>query len=237
METPKITINVADGVQEVRWMQGVAENPKPPKVINIVGNIKAPAEFYTKKKESIKALNSHVLYSYSQRQIQLVLNEEDHYSGTVTGKTDLNPDLVEFGINGAKMYKIDSLKKFLKMNRVHFTKQAENFEIVAALEKFNAKVETTIESETSNKGDKKNLLEVTVKSNMAMGFSLSMPVFVGGEKITFPIEICFGVENNIVNVWLESPELQAMITEQTVQLIDGCIEVFVTDGFAVIEQK
>jgi hypothetical protein len=218
-------------------MQGVAENPKPPKVISISGNIKAPSEFYTKKKESIKALNSHVLYSYSQRQIQLVLNEEDHYSGTVTGKTDLNPDLVEFGINGAKMYKIDSLKKFLKMNRVHFTKQAENFEIVAALEKFNAKVETTIESETSNRGDKKNLLEVTVKSNMAMCFSLSMPVFVGSNKTTFPVEICFGVENNIVNVWLESPELQAMIAEQTVQLIDGCIEVFVTDGFAVIEQK
>lgn len=231
----KIEVNVNGNATELIIREGAAVPIREPEIINVTGTIGAPAEWYTKRKSQIDVSKSHVIYSLEKMEIVLVVDEESHFAATITGKTKFNPELEKFGINAGKTYTVNELKNFIKLNRYFFADQDENLKIVTNLEKFRAKVQTQIEQHGTNRGDKKNLLEVSVDTNMDLKFDLNMPIFLGEPKMRFQVEICFDIKDANVIVWLESAELQNLFLSNRDALIQKNIAVFKENFFVVIE--
>lgn len=236
MENKKIEINLSEAQKELVIREGDALTLQPPKIININGTIQAPQEWLMKRKSTIDPKNSHVVFSYNEMFIKFVVNESDHYATTITGKTNINPDLAKFGINsGSKTWTKNELKQFLKMNRAFFNEIDSNLKIVSNLEKFSASVQTQIDDHKDDRGNKKQNLEVKVDANLDLNFVLNMPIFTGQPDSKFQVEICFDVRESAVTIWLESPELQETIVKQRAILIEQNIEDFKSE-FVVIEQ-
>lgn len=232
----KIEIKVEGSTKELIIREGQAEIIKEPRIVNIDGTIQGPAEFYTKRKGEIEPKNCHVLFSYEKLFIKLVLDETNHYSGTITGKAITNPDLAKFGINsGSKIWTKNELKQFLKMNRAFFKDVDSNLKIVTNLEKFSATIQAQIDDHKDDRGNAKKSAEVKIDTNLDLNFVLCMPIFIGQPNSTFLVEICFDVRDNGITIWLESPELQETIIKQRELLINKNIEVFKSE-FVVIEQ-
>lgn len=236
MSKEKIEINVAEGVKELIIREGEALPLKEPTQVKIAGTITAPAEFLSKRTEEVvKPKQSNVVFSYEGMYIVLTVNESDGIPTIITGKLQPNPELKKFGINEGKKFTIKDLKQFLKMNRYFFSDQDENIKIIGNLEKFRASVNSQIEQESSNQGNKKQHYEVKVDSNLDLNFTLNMPVFVGQPNSKFQVEICFDVRDQSIEIWLESAELQQIILSGRQVIIDKALESF-KEKFVVIEQ-
>ncbi len=232
----KIEVNLTETQKELVIREGSALKLQEPKIVEINGTIEAPQEWLRKRKDKIDCKNSHVIFSYIGMFIKFVVNESDHYATTITGKTNINPDLLKFGINSdAKKWTKNDLKQFLKMNRAYFSDIDSNMKIVTNLEKFSASVQTQIDDHKDDRGNAKKSLEVKVDSNLDLNFSLSMPIFTGQPDSKFLVEICFDVRENAISIWLESAELQEAIITQRAILIEKNIEDFKAE-FVVIEQ-
>ncbi len=231
-----VEIKLSENQKELVLREGQALKLQEPRVVNIDGTIESPQEWLKKRKDTIDAKKSHVIFSYVGMFIKFIVNESDHYATTITGKTNLNPDLVKFGINSdAKKWTKNELKQFLKMNRAFFTDVDSNMKIVTNLEKFSASVQTQIDDHKDDRGNAKKSLDVKVDSNLDLNFSLNMPIFTGQPNSKFQVEICFDVRENAITIWLESAELQESIITQRAILIEKNIADFKED-FVVIEQ-
>lgn len=231
----KIEVKVDGNVKELIIREGEAEKIQLPKVVNITGTIAAPAEYLTKRKSELKPKQCHVLFSYIGMYIKFIVNEENHYSATITGQTQLNPDLKKFGINDNKLFTVKELKQFLKFNRVFFAEADANLKMITNLERFSASVQTQIDNHSNDRGDKKQSLEVKIDSNLDLNFVLSMPIFIGEAPEKFQVEVCCDFKDGQTSIWLESPGLQALIVNGRQTLIDKNVEPFKSE-FVVIEQ-
>lgn len=232
MET-KITVE--NGIKELVIRQGDAEKIQLPKIINITGTIASPAEYLLKRKSELVAKNCHVIFSYIKMYIKLIVDESNHYSATITGQTELNPDLKKFGINETRLFTIKELKQFLKFNRIFFAEIDANMKMITNLERFSASVQTQIDAHSNDRGDKKQSLEVKIDSNLDLNFVLNMPIFTGESASKFQVEVCCDIRDGATSIWLESPELQSLIITGREALIKKNIEPFKSE-FVVIEQ-
>ena len=97
----QINVNVEDGVKELVIRHGQAPEPVDikPRALNIIGNIKAPANFWLERKQLYNKDLCHVEYSLSKQYLRLVLNETSPYQGVVMGHLQLNPDIASLRIN------------------------------------------------------------------------------------------------------------------------------------------
>jgi hypothetical protein len=237
METQKIELNLTEGQKELVIREGQAEIIREPKIVNLSGTIETPKEYLAKRKVSgqFEAKNCHVIFSYQKLFITFIVNESNHFSSTITGKAEVNPELLKFGINHSKIWTKNELKQFLKMNRAFFKDIDSAMKIITNLEKFSASVQTQIDDHKDDRGNKNQHLQVKVDANIDLNFVLSMPIFIGQANTTFQVEICFDVRDNAISIWLESPELQEAMISQRQKLIDDNIDCF-KEEFVVIEQ-
>lgn len=232
MET-KLTVE--NGIKELVVREGQALKVQEPLKVDIKGTIGAPAEFLHKRKKELTAKNCHVLFSYIGMYVKLIVNETDYYATTITGQTQLNPDLKKFGINENKLFTVKELKQFLKFNRIFFAEIDANLKMITNLERFSASIQTQIDSHANDRGDKKQSLEVKIDSNLDLNFVLNMGIFIGEPSSKFNVEVCCDIRDGATSIWLESPELQSLIVSGRESLINKNIEPFKSD-FVVIEQ-
>lgn len=231
----KIEVKVEQGTTELVIREAAALTLREPKIVNIIGTIGAPAEYLTKRKTLIDPKKCNVVFSYIGLYIKLTVNESDYYATCIEGKATLNPDLTKFGINTGKLYTIKELKQFLKMNRVFFKEVDSNLKMVTNLERFSASVQTQIDNHSTDRGDKKQNLEVKIDSNLDLNFVLELPIFIGENPVSFQVEVCCDIRDGATSIWLESPELQILIINGREAMITANIEDFKAD-FVVIEQ-
>ncbi len=219
---------------EIIVREGQAIPHYEPKIINISGTIEAPGNFIEKRRGLHDKDGVNVTFNRSEMRITLTLDEREHFSTTITGKMQTNPDLDNYGINKEKYYTIADLQKFLRMRRSHFTDRDKNAIIVTNLSKFKASISTELEQMKSNRGEEKQLKETKISTDLAMDFDLELPIFKGGQKKKFKVEICFEVRDAAVTVWLESPELQEIMDSDRDNIMDSELKKF--SDFVVIEQ-
>jgi hypothetical protein len=231
----KIEVKVEGNTKELVIREGAAEIIQCPKTVNITGVIGSPAEYLKKRKSELKPKQCHVLYSYIGMYIKLIVNEENYYSATITGQTQLNPELKKFGINENKLFTVKELKQFLKFNRSFFAEIDCNLKMITNLERFSASVQTQINSHANDRGDKKQSLEVKIDSNLDLNFVLNMPIFIGEAASKFNVEVCCDIRDGATSIWLEPPELQSLIIAGREALINKNIAPFL-EAFVVIEQ-
>lgn len=229
----KINLHVEKGIAEVIFREGQALAPVAPEKVNITGTICAPADYHKVRTDQVDVMKAVVLYSYDGMFIKLDLDPKDPYADKVTGKLEPNPIIAAFGINTQKKYVVSDLISFLKMNRSYFKDKETCLSMVANLQRFKANVQVQLEKNDDNRGNKKNLVETTVTTDIPMNFTLKFPLFKGGDDFSFQVDICFEARDAGLTLWLESVELAEFIQETRRKLIDDQVAEF--PGFVVIQ--
>lgn len=230
-----IEIKVEAGIKELVIRHGDAEKLHEPKKVILAGTIDAPAEFFRKRPDQVKKEQCHVLFSFRDKKIVLVLDEKDPHGGSVTGRLISNPELDLFKINSKSSLTIQDLKELFKTGRGFFASADENQKAITNLEKFRLSANVVIEKDNDNRGNVRDLVEATVKTSLDLSFKLNMPIFIGQPAKTFLVEILFDVRDKGVTVWLDSPELRSLIIEDREKIIGAALEPFKKD-FVVIEE-
>lgn len=208
-----------EGTKEVIFRTGDAPKVENPKNKEYTGQITAPYD-YTKQKE-IDWPGALLTVNISVGQLVFYSSVHNPFGvTTVVGTLRESKIITKFGVNAEKKYGSKELAKAIKMNLFYFADQAEAKKVIIALNKFEAKVSTTIEDHKDVRGNMKNLLEKAVDTNIPSQIIFKAPILEGQPAIEFAVEICAESTSNSVEFYLESPDL-LMILEQEKERIIG----------------
>lgn len=246
MQNEKLQINLAAGMERgeiiLREVQGVNELPvKPPVKIKIEGTIGSVREFLKQRigTTQIEETRCHIIFDRDKISIQLIYNEHDEYlRGEVSGKLELNPKFVEFGINSGKVWTPSELGIFLKMNKSFFLDKGENMKLVSELMNFTATVNNKIEKSIKESGDRTDNFSQIANSNLPKAFTVSIPIFKGCSAETIEIETFSQISGRDVAFVLLSPGANQVLEEIRDKVIDEQLSKIreIAPNIAIIEQ-
>lgn len=200
-----------------------------PNKVHLTGTIKAPSEFYKKRKDLHNPAKCHVLYDKNKQTITLIVDEQYKESNyQVTGKIELNPDLDQFKINkgAGAAFTIKGLMEVIKFTRMFFADMEAQAAIVMSLQNFKAKIEHAIEDTTNNRGNETQSKITKLENDLMESFVLIMPVFKGGDNVKFKVEILCQVRDREVAVWLQSTELKEVMMTSIDSIMNKELETF-----------
>lgn len=218
-----IKINVDGNSQILTVLEGKVLDPKEPVKVNISGLIDAPSKWYLKRKESDNiGTNTHVIVDRENLTIKMVIDENNHYMDTITGRLMQNPDLAAFGINTGKEWTTSDLSKFIKMNRTCFESRDVANDLVKLLNEFKAKINKEVEKNKEANGNYSDVKKQIVNSNIPANFKLCMPVFKGANSVIFEVETYVNPET--LTFQLISPDAVDIIKENRDAIFDVEIE-------------
>ena len=228
-----IKITVEKGIQKLVIRKDEAKIIHEVTPVRIDGLIDAPSRFFEKRKETFCELETHIIIDRNKMSIELIEDELNHFKTIVTGKLQLNPDFVAFGINERVTRSLEDLSSFLKMNRYWFTDKDLNAKLVSGLRSFKGKVSTAIESSSDDKANRRLLIDKVVKSDIPENFTIEIPVFAGQKTNKLEVEICIDERDAQFVCWLESPEAYEIILETRDRIMDKEIKKF--GDYTIIE--
>lgn len=189
-------------------LKGEALEQKPPKAINIVGVLEAPAQFL--KGKTIDPLKTHLKIFNAEGELELVVNDEDPYSThTIKGKLSKDSVLQMFRINTDTRWTIAEFLKFIKTMRFYFADRAAHAKLIDSIQKWSVKIERVIVEHNDNKGNSNFQLETKVQAvdGLVSKFDLNIPIFQGYPKAKFTVEIGLDPKNTAVQLYLISDDL------------------------------
>lgn len=231
MDKEKVNIVFADGQKsaEVIWREGEAPkvlDKKAPIPMNIYGVLNAPLEFLTKRINTGQfEEDCHILVNREKISITLHINESDPYKrGQITGTLQIHPKFEEFGVNQNKVWTPIELGIFFKMNRTFFADKQTNMKIVSELMNFKATVESKIERSVSENGNRTDNFAQIVNSNLPSIFTISIPLFKGGNYEQIEVETFAKIDGRDVHFMLISPGAQSTLEELRDKAIDEQLE-------------
>lgn len=195
-----------DGVIIIREGEALPLREDIPIVIE--GDITAPATWVITKE--FDPFTSHVLVDIKNTTIILHVDEHSYFKATISGKIKENSELSEFNINNNKRYSQQELSQLLKFKKMFFPDKDRHLKILEQLSSLKGTVIQNFENANDNKGNKKFLLEKTLKEQFDFGFSLSIPIFENTEPSSFQVEVNYDITDGDVRFWLESVELKEM---------------------------
>lgn len=223
-------VNVNAKGDQITLLQGQAPKPVENQPYKFSGNIRAPftflESFESRMMHEVKLPEGDAFYTKSDfldfmgdpcvcevvsrdTEVSVAfligIGKDDQW--TVQGTLLPNPVLEELGINRNKEYQPRELSDLLKRNRVLFDDFEKNAELVAGLREVKARVERDLEEASDKRGNKRSLDDKKVETGLPQNFVLNCPIFKGGEKRKFLVEVCVDVRSTGVSIWLESVEL------------------------------
>jgi hypothetical protein len=221
---------------EIIVREGKALEIFPPRKVELSGNIFAPGEMVTKRPDEAKdlALRTNVVVDYDNLTITLVQSETNHLARIVTGKLSFFPEFLEFGINRAKNFTVQSLYKMLRLKRAYFLNRDEHATILDQLKKFEAKTEVEFRSTNDFKGSTALQKIQSCKTNLSYNFLLNIPIYKGIDASTFPVEIEFEPTDGSIICWLISEDLAELEIKLRDEIMNGELDKF--KDFVVIQK-
>lgn len=191
-----LNISVENGVKTVQILTGNALEQQEPKIINLNGVLDSPLKWLEKRVSEIDQKKCHIVVDRDKMTISLIIDESDHYSTTITGKMELHPVFVKFGINAGKYRTTFEMAELIKMNRSYFENRQYAMELVTLLRQFKAKIDKQVEADVNpNKGDRRVLIAQKVDSNLPPAFNIIVPIFKGTEKMEIECETYFNPDD------------------------------------------
>lgn len=232
----KINITPDPSIKELVIRHGDAQPIILPLQLSASGTIGAPAAFFAVRTATeILKEKAIVLYSYEELFIKLSVDPTDKFAAVINGKLVKNPALQPFGINENHTFSTEELISLLKLNRLYFADREACMSIVTNLKKLKVSAQTEIEKTDDSRGNKKNLAEVKVTTEIPLDFTLKLPLFKGGKDVKFKVEVCFDLRDAALEFWLESVELAELLLGNRKELIDAELAKF--DGYVKIEAQ
>jgi hypothetical protein len=169
--------------------EGKALELKEPKIIAIIGVLNSPLLWLEKRIKFIVEPKAHILVNRERMTIELKMDEESHYSATVTGGLEIHPIFRKFGINTGAYITHFEMADLFKMNRSYFENTDVAMKLVSELRNFRATVEKKIEQTDDKRGNRTDLLAQTVASNLPAAFNLNIPIFKGMDRYVLEVEV------------------------------------------------
>lgn len=208
-----VEVKVETSEKEIIVREGAAANVYDPETVSVSGTIHAPADFAEKRKSKIEPLKTNVVADYTKKTIVLTVNEDSKFKTTITGTLDDFPELKDMSINGKKTFSHRELLDLIKFKGSYFKNKEQHVKLLTDLKNFDAKVNQEFQNANDFKGAQATKRIVDIKTNIGLEFILAIPVFTGGEVISFMVDICVDINNGGVIFWLESVELHDLQTK------------------------
>lgn len=240
MDNKKININGAPGQYEITILEGKTSKPLERKAHFATGAITAPYDFFSMKHKHESLSCFLCSYSLEKMSIEFIEDHEEEASGaTIEGILLISPTLVRLGLlnNGsAKPMSGKDLASLLKFNRSLFRDKTECMQLVSTLRDFQAKVNTSLQDSDDQQGNKTLMFAQNVSHNLKLTFTLETRIFTHEtEKRAFEVEVMFDIRDRAVSFWLESIELNEIITETSETIIKNEVAKFIKDGVTTIQ--
>lgn len=201
--------------------EGKASEIKPPERIVLSGDIRTVRFFVDKRKgiseftDSLQEIDPDravVTVDKEKLSILLEIDPENFYGTEVTGKLEMEPELLKFGIETGRKFSQQELIKLLKYGKRWFADPAAHEALLLAYMKLDVRVSADLKNDAPDgRGNRSNSFEKKVTSNIPEDFILLIPIFKGQEPKRFRVEICLDSTDGSTKFWLESVELAELI--------------------------
>lgn len=236
MKTVNINTENPNPHQFLTVYEGTAPVVRDPKIIDITGNIDSPFNWLEKKVEEITEIQCHIIVAREDLRIELRMNDKEYHGDTVTGKAEYHPAFKKFAINTQEYRTTHEMASIFKMNRSYFENKSTAMALVSELQNFRAKVSTEIEKLDDKRGNKRDLQDQVVNSNIPSGFNLHIPIFKGEAKRTFEVEIFIKADD--LTCCLISPQANDMVEDFRDEIIDRELDRIkeLCPGIAILEK-
>lgn len=234
-----INVRVEKGVGKLTIRHGQALPLPEPKKILVEGTIDAPSLYFLQRQKNGLVDIKRCLVTFSAGKKAPTVTYEadptDAYAATVIGKVSRDEELTAFDINGEKKFSLSAIIDFLRIRRHLFVNPEAHTALLGALKDLRTKSTTNIESKRDERGNAKALIDVQTESNVPLDFTLSIPLFVGGLKKTFKVEIGMEVRSMETSYWFYSDELPALLQASVDEMLKDALLPFRQAGCAVLE--
>ena len=170
----------------------------------ISGILDSPARWLEKRKVNHHALSAHVIVDREKMTISLTTEERNHFNNSIKGSLEFHPAFLKFGINDGQYISPAKMADKIKMNRSFFANKSEAMALVSTLKNFKAKIDSEIEKSNDNRGNRVELLQQKVTSNMPDSFKMILPLFKGEKAKEFEVEVYINASD--LECTLISPE-------------------------------
>jgi len=204
---------------------GSAEKIAEQNGYSLSGDLDAPLDYFLKRRgqfdDSIAfvAVNVHA----GHYALHLYPDYKD-LAIEVTGSIRMDIYLQSFGINEDLKFTSKQLANKIKMNRRLFSSRDEAMNLVSKLMAFRAKVTKIIDDHDDQKGNRKFALETQLEKDVPDAFTLQCPLFSGGDKYTFSVDLCADVTASGVMFYMESVELAELLIEEKERMINERVD-------------
>lgn len=221
--------------QPLEIRTGAAVELHEPEKVNIDGVIDAPYKWLEKKVDDTVQHNAHILVNREEMFITLITEESSYYKNRITGHLDTSAEFKEFGINSGKYVNGVQMSDFIRMHRSYFDSRDTAMKLVTQLRNFKATVNKDLEESQDTRGNKSVALRQAVESNLPPAFGITIPLFRGGKKVTFSVEV--DIDPDTLEMTLNSPDAQDMIDASRDKIMDKVIEDIsnIAPNIAIIE--
>jgi hypothetical protein len=176
----------------------------------------------------------NVVADYAKRTIKLRWDERDKFATEVTGTLRLNPALEALTINAKKTYNHRELLNLIKFQGAYFADRKDHDDLIKSLKAFEAIIGIEFKDADDYKGTAGQSKLTKITHDIPLEMKLTMPIFGGGDKETFKVDVCVGLVSGSVDFWLESTVLDEMIIVQTEKIFEEELKRF--DGIVIVKQ-
>lgn len=219
---------------ELTVREGKALELKPPEKIKLSGDIKTVRSFVEKRKgiseftDSLQEIDPDravVTVDKDNLSIEIDLDPENFYSTVITGRLELNPELLKFGIDTGKKYTQTELIKLLRRSKRWFSDSATHESLLKAYMALDVKVTTDLKNDApDNRGNRYNSFEKKITANIPEDFILNVPIFKGQDYKKFRVEIILDSTDGSTKFWFESVELEELISIESEAILNKELE-------------
>lgn len=209
MTPEEVKLNIQEpGTYIIKFGSKTQDREESP--VTIVGNIDVVSTFIEARIAEVMKKPSFIKIEESEGRIMLVVDEKSYFKTTVTGKLELHPDFVKWGINTEKQYSSSDLAQMIKMNRYMLPSTAQAMELVTVFQNLKAKVQKEIELSDDKRGNRTNLQsQVVLNMSIPTSFTIKTPLFKGFPEVQIEVEIAINADT--LSIQLVSPAANDII--------------------------
>lgn len=223
---------------------------KAPEPLNISGTIETPLEFLKKRLHTIDVTNAHVEVCRDTSEISLVINESNYHpslssedldlyhdkdilldkflpTSRIVGTIRYSKEFADLGINSdVQRWSPVKLAQYFRLNRHLFDDKQVSMALVSQLKNIKATISGKYQKEKETHGtiSQTEFYELNIQHELPGSFILNIPIFKGGEKAKYAVEIDAEYIDGNILVSLVSPAMNEVKETTRDTIIDNVVK-------------
>lgn len=243
MSKQTLKVNVDPGIKELVIREGRAEEIYPPETIGLSGRITAPIEYFESRRkvkpDYFDLSKTVVLVDINKGRITLMADPTSKFGDVIEGQLFGNPVLSDFHLTDGTQgsyFSPSELAVVFRRNIRFFDNQDEARKMIFQLKNLKVQTSGTVEKRNDDRGNKANVFEQSVESNVPVSFTLKMPIFQNEAPVRFQVDIFLEVTGSSVHCLLDSVQLSELIETETERVLTDAVKGFYDSDVTVVNK-